>query len=291
MWEDYLDRAAEAIPNKYLARRFRARVRGQLLREYAAAVDSGMVGEAAKHQAMDRLGDPYAVALRLTAPQQRQHGWLWSISVLELFVGLAIMMVSRHSEYFAGMALGRLVTIWGMIATTLHSRHPNRLRRALASLRDGARGHWSGESGRMVLRSVLVGAVSGVLAALFLIVPWNVINSNVIDPVVLSYGSMVVVAAAVAIGPLMARRSWRDQVLRSVACQAYAGLVAASTYTGVVWLHPGLMPPPFYNWNLPLMIVVGFAVYFGCIRLYRFSVSVRKPLESWAETEELAAAI
>ena len=291
MWEDYLERAAESIPNKYRARRFKARLRGQLLREYALALDEGLEAERALSEAMARLGAPEAVALRLTAPERNQHGWLWSVSVLQLIIGLAIMTVSMHSEYFAGMALGRIVSVWGMVATIIHSRHPGKVRQALASLRNGARLRWSKRSGRVILGVAGIGALSGLLGGLFLIVPWNLIDSNIIDPVFLSEGSMVAVAVAVAVGPLMILPSWRDQVLRSVALQVYAGMAAAATYTTLLWWHPGLVPPPFFNWNVPLMVVVGFAAYFSCVRLYCFLLAVKKPIDTWGEDQTLAEAM
>jgi hypothetical protein len=291
MWDDYLELAAASIPNKYLARRFKARVRAQLLMLYSEFVSQGRTQEAAADEAMLRLGAPEAVALRLTAPERRQHGWLWTISVVELMVGLAIMVISMHSEYFAGMALGRVVSLWGMTATVIHSRHPGRLRQALASLREGARLRWFEGSGRVVLRVSVMGAVSGFLAGLFSILPWNLIDSNMMDPVVLSECSMLAVSVLMALGPWMVRRSWRDQFLRSVQLQVNAGLAAAMSYTGLLWWHPGLVPPPFFNWTLPLMVVVGFAAYFVCIRLYRFLVAVREPIDAWSEPDELAEAI
>ncbi len=291
MWEEYLERAAEAVPNKYRARRFKARVRAQLLREYDQVLAEGVDASQARTEAMLRLGEPDAVALRLTAPERQQHGWLWSVSVLELMVGLAITMVSMHTEYFAGMALGRMVSVWGMAATLVHSRHPGKVRQALASLRQGARLRWSARSFRTIWRVAAIGGLSGLLAGLFLIVPWNLITNNVIDPLVVSEGSMMAVAIAVALGPLMVLPSWRSQVLRSVALQVYAGLSASVTYTGLLWWHPGLVPPPFFNWNVPLMAVVGFASYFGCIRFYRFLLAVREPIDTWNEDENLAEAM
>lgn len=291
MWDDYLERAAEAIPNKYRARRFKARVRGQLLREYQVAVDEGFAPGQALGEAMVRLGTPEVVGLRLTAPERKQHGWLWSVSFLQLLVGLAMMMVSMHTEYFAGMALGRIVSAWGMVATIIHSRHPGKLRQALASLGQGARLRWSKRLGRVILGVSGIGALSGILGGLFLIVPWNVIDSNIIDPVFLSEGSMVAVAVAVAIGPLMILPSWRDHVLRSVALQVYAGMAAATSYTTLLWWHPGLVPPPFFNWNVPLMVVVGFAAYFSCVRLYRFLLAVKQPIDTWSEEQPLAEAM
>ncbi len=289
MWEEYLERAVSAIPNKYRARRLKARLRAQLLDIYHEAVGQGMVHDRASAQAMRRLGTPEAVAVRLTAPERQQHGWLWSISVIELVVGLAIMTVSMHSQYLAGMAFGRLVSLWGVLATALHSRHPSHLLRSLRSLRQ--RQPWGHYSGRIVLRAMGVGAVSGALGGLLLIVPWNLINANVIDPVVLSEVSMVAVAVAVALGPWMVRPAWRNQFLVSVALQVYAGTAAALTYAGLLWWHPGLVPPPFFNWNLPLTAFSGFAAYFGCIRLYRFWVQVREPIDSWPGPEELDQAI
>jgi hypothetical protein len=291
MWEEYLERAAASIPNKYRARRFKARVRSQLLREYALLVGEGMDRQQALTEATERLGAPEAVMLRLTAPERRQHGWLWTVSVFELLIGLTMMMVSMHSEYFAGMALGRIVTVWGMLATVIHSRHPGKVRQALASFREGARSRWSGVSGPMVLRVAGIGALSGVMGGLFLILPWNLIDSNIIDPVLLSEGSMVAVAIAVAIGPLMVFAAWRNQLLRSVALQVYAGIAASVTYTGLLWWHPGLVPPPFFNWNVPLMVVVGFASYFGCIRLYHFLLAVKEPIDTWESDEILPEAM
>ncbi len=289
MWEEYLERAASTVSNKYRARRLKARLRAQLVDVYREAVGQGMAHDRASSEAMRRLGTPEAVAVRLTAPERQQHGWLWSISVVELVVGLAIMMVSMHSQYLAGMAFGRIVSLWGVLATALHSRHPGNVLRALKSLRE--RHPWARFSGRIVLRAMGVGAVSGALGGLLLIVPWNLINANVIDPVILSEGSMVAVAVAVALGPWMVRPSWRNQFLASVALQVYAGTAAAMTYAGLLWWHPGLVPPPFFNWNLPLTAVSGFAAYFGCIRLYRFWVQVRAPIDPWAVPEELDQAI
>lgn len=285
MWEDYIERASQSVANKYRRRRFRARVRGELLSHLTELRERGLDDEAAMREAIARMGEPETLMVRLAQTEPRQQGWLWTLSVAELAVGLAIMLVSMHSEYLAGMAVGRVVSLWGMVATVLHSRHPGRLRQALRTLRAGG----FAPLPPMTAKAVLLGALSGALGALFTILPWNLIDNNVVDPMVLSEVSMGALALAVALVPWMIRRSWREAFLRSVALQVYAGTAGAVAYATLLWWHPGLVPPPFFNWNPPLMVVAGFLAYFGSVRLYRFVVAIERPLDPWEEPDLPAA--
>lgn len=281
MWEEYIERASASVPNKYRRRRFKARVRGELLSHLTELRGRGLDNEAAMREAMALMGEPETLIVRLAEAEPRQQGWLWTLSVTELAVGLAIMLASMHSEYLAGMAVGRVVSLWGVVATVLNSRHPGRIRQAFRSLRAGG----FAPLPRMAVKAVFLGALSGGLGALFTIMPWNLIDNNVVDPMVLSEVSMGVLALAIALVPWMIRRSWREALLRSVALQVYAGTGGAVAYATLLWWHPGLVPPPFFNWNPPLMVVAGFLAYFGSVRLYRFVLAIERPLDPWEERD------
>lgn len=285
MWEPYLDQTARSISNKYRARRLKAKARGELLKEYANAIDEGFSPDSSAREAMCRLGSPRSLSFRLRAPEQRQHGWLWMVSAFESVVGLATMTVSMHSQYLVGIDFGRSISLWGAGATLWNSRQPDPIRRILLAFRKG-RGARFRLLGGAIARVTAVGAFSGLFGGLLMIVPWNLINANMMIPVVWSEGLMIAVAIVATLGPWIMRGRLRDQFLATVALQVYAGLAAALTYAGLLWCYPSLVPPPFFNWTVLLTGVVGFSGYFACIRLYRFWMTLVRPKGSSGESEE-----
>ncbi|MCY0880786.1 MAG: hypothetical protein OWS74_02225, partial [Firmicutes bacterium] len=94
----------------------------------------------------------------------------------------------------------------------------------------------------------------------------NIVTTNMIHPVMTSdaLGGMLLLISVW--GPWMALHKWVGKDFHSIVRQWGAGLSMAAVYTAVVLNHPGFVPPPFFNWQPVLFIVVSWTVGFSFLR-------------------------
>lgn len=281
-WEEYLNQATAHIHNKYQARRVRARLRHQILTLRAERLNAGMAADAAMTAALTELGPPAHVGAGMTMGQRVQSGWLWVIAIAQLAAGIGIVIFSGRAEYLAGESVGRLLAVLGAASTGVQSRYPRHLSQSLRVLRlRPSRRLW----GRGIARASLLGAGSGLVAALITVVPWELVSNNVMHPEALCVlGTVACLGAALWLPMAMAPR-YRAALLRQVHLQVVAAGSAASLFTIVLAVFPGLVPPPLFNWIPPLTAVGAFGCYFWGIRLIGFLRAMATDTEEpgWAE--------
>ncbi|NMP22083.1 hypothetical protein HIJ39_06935 [Sulfobacillus sp. DSM 109850] len=267
MWEDYLNLAVRDVADKYQARRLKARVRAQLLDLYEIYRSQGMESDQALGEAMALLGDPLKLGAALARPIKHQRGWLWLFSVAQLVLGVGIMLASYRTESFAALALGRIMALWGMLATGFQTRKSGQILSHLQLLRWHVR-----RAGRSVpmadfSRMVAVGFGSGILVALVAGVPWNLVTANTLHPVVVSTGSAILISGVAAAIPWALFRRRLGPAFYWVTLQAWGALGAALGATLLVLWNQGFAPPPLYNWQPELLLVGGWIFNFAVLRL------------------------
>lgn len=288
MWEEYLDQSTSLIVNKYHARRAQAKIRQQLLSLYGQYIEQGMEPRLAQQMAMVELGHPELNAKKFALSDRRQRGWLWLISFAQLLVGLGLIGLSLRTESLATLALGRILSLWGFVATGMHTANQNGLRQNLALLR--LRLHRRGKVPQGLFRMIAVGAISGVAAALLCSLPWNFVTANTIHPVLVSESASVMLSLIAAWGPWLVFRKHLNRGFRSISLQMVAALSATVVYTLLVVWKDGFVPPPLFNWNPEMFLLGSFVYYFALIRGLTFVVGVKQRFEPWAE-EELRSTI
>ncbi|MCL4318508.1 MAG: hypothetical protein M1596_01200 [Firmicutes bacterium] len=288
MWEEYLDQSTSLIVNKYHARRAQAKIRQQLLSLYGQYIERGMEPRLAQQMAMVDLGRPELNAQKFALPDRRQRGWLWLISFSQLLIGIGLVGLGWRTESLATLALGRILALWGFVATAMHTANQNGLRQNLALLR--LRLHRRGQVPQGLYRMILVGAISGVAAALLCSLPWNFVTTNTIHPVFVSESSSVMLSLIAAWGPWLVFRKHLVRGFRSVSLQVVAALSGTLVYTLLLVWKDGFVPPPLFNWNSEMFLLGSFVYYFALIRGLTFIVGVKQRIEPWTD-EELRSTI
>lgn len=275
-WEEYLSVAVGGIADKYQARRYKAHFRAQILERYFRYVDDGMDDTAAMSAAMESLGDPFHLGERVSRPMHHQRGWLWLLSLAQLTAGVFIVAFSLKTESFGALALGRIITFWGALATGFQARRLKHIqwRFKLWQLR-------LSHVHRNVLmrdleRMTAVGFCSGLTVALVASIPWNVVTTNMFHPVFLSTGSSLVLSGMVIAAPWVWLRRWLGQGFYLVPFQAWASLSAAIGATALILWHEGFAPPPMFNWQPEMLVAGGWVFNFMVLRLVTAIVSVRE---------------
>jgi len=259
MWEDYLAQATRPIRDKYQARRIKAEIRHQLLQKRQTYMAQGWDSEQALMQAMRDLGDPEVLGRKLSLPIRQQHGWLWLFSVAQLLVGVGMMIVSLKTEAFADLALGRMMALWGGLATGIQTLRIRDIRHHLVILR--WRMHEFHEMrSRGFFRMMGVGGLVGVALALVTSLPWNFVNANMAHPVLISFSAAFLLAWIVTWVPWVLARRFIGPRLYWVTSQGWAALLASVAYTAMVEWHQAFAPPPLFNWP-PAMLLVGSWVF------------------------------
>lgn len=282
MWEEYLDRATSRIVNKYHRRRVAATLRHQLLEIRAELIAAGVESQRALNLAMQRLGDPDRLAESVAVPDRQQRGWLFLISVAQLVFGIGLLVVSVRTEFFAALALGRVVTLWGIISTAVHTLTQNGLKHNLALLRARWR-FWLHTTGwRDFAKMVGAGALGGVLAAFLGSLPWSLVTTNMFHPVMLSEAMFLVLVVLAAWGPWIGFKRRIGQAFFSVTLQAWASLSATASYLALISWHSGLVPPPLFNWDPALFVAGSWMFNFSALRSLTFVLAVKERLP-WAD--------
>ena len=283
-WDEYLAVSVGGIADKYLARRYKAHLRAQLLERYHGYCASGAAGEAAMELAMADLGDPRHVAERVARPLTHQRGWLWLLSVAQLVVGLSIVAFSLKTESFAALALGRGMTLWGVVSTGFHARRGRHFRVQFHLWQLRFRSSHHSLLRRNFWRMAAGGFATGILMALVASLPWNVVNANMFHPVVLSTGGSMVLSGLVVVVPWMRLRRWVGQGFYVVTLQAWAALSGALGATAVILWHQGFAPPPLFNWQPEMLLMGGWVFQFMLLRLVAALTTLReRVLLGWDE--------
>lgn len=267
MWEDYLNQAVHDVIDKYQARRIKARIRAQLLARYQGFRDQGMESAQAMARAMAAMGDPVQLAAEVAQPIKQQRGWLWILSAAQLVLGVAIMAFSLKTESFAALALGRIMALWGIVATGLQTRRGHHIRNHLQLLRWRMHRVRPGVSTGDFVRMAAVGFGTGLLLALVASLPWNVVTANTFHPVFVSTTSALALGGVVVAVPWALVRRRLGSAFHLVTLQAWAALSAALGATALVLWHQGFAPPPLYNWQPEMLIVGGWLFNFAMLRL------------------------
>lgn len=265
MWEEYLIRATSGITNKYRARRIQARLRRQILTYREKFLAEGIMGPRALDLALEKMGDPDALAQRLAWEERQQHGWLWMVACLQILLGIGLLVFSSRSEYFAGISLGRLLALGGVAVTGFQRRQIPEIRLWIRLKKP--RFHL-----RAITSAVIVGGLSGTGGALLTAAPWEILEGNAYFPVIAVQLVMLGLALAIIWIPL-AMTSTR--MVHRLSIQIWAGFAAMASYTGILTGYPGLVPPPFFNWIPALLAIGSFGFYFWAIRLYLFVRSLK----------------
>lgn len=285
MWEEYLEEATAGMVNKYQARRAQAKIRQQLLFLRQQLIDQQVDKDRALDLAMAQLGDPRQLARKIAAPDRRQRGWLWLISFTHLLAGVGLLAVSTSTESFAALALGRLVTLWAVLSTVLNTANQKGLWHNLSLLRT----RWrvmvtlSGQSGGV--RVVAVGALSGAVAALFCGLPWNIVTTNTVHPVLVSESMGLGLFLAAVWGPWLVFKRFVGSAFRLVTMQFAASVSATAVYTILVNWQVVLIPPPLFNWPLPLFVVGSWVFYFAALRWLTFLIGIKERMDPWVDEE------
>ena len=266
MWEDYLTLAVRDVADKYQARRLKASMRSELLALHAIYRAEGLNEDEALVRAMDTLGDPEHLSQRMARPMRYQHGWLWLLSVAQLIVGVGIVAVSLKTESFAALALGRIMALWGMVATGLQTRRTRDIGNHLKLLR--VRLHHVRRTVKMrdFGRMVWVGFGTGLLLALVASLPWNLVTANMFHPVFLSTSSAFVLSGLTVGVPWGLLRRWVGPGFYVVTLEAWAALSAAIAATALILWHQGFAPPPLFNWPPEMLLAGGWLFNFALLR-------------------------
>ena len=275
-WEEYLTVAVSRVADKYQARRYKAHFRAQILERYFHEIESGQEPADAMALAMDSLGDPTHLAERVSQPIRHQRGWLWLLSLAQLTAGVFIVAFSLKTESFGALALGRILTLWGAVATGFQARRFKgihwRFRLWQLRLKTARRSVLMRDLERMTV----VGFASGLMVALVASLPWNVVTANMFHPVVLSMGSSLALSGLVVAAPWVWLRRWLGQGFYLVTFQACASLSAAIGATALILWHQGFAPPPMFNWQPEMLAAGGWVFNFMVLRLVTAIVTFRE---------------
>lgn len=277
MWEDYLNLAVRDVTDKYQARRLKARIRADLLRRCAEAEGEGYTPDDAMQAAMQDLGDPLLLADRLSAPIQYQRSWLWLLSVGQLIVGVGMVAFSLRTESFAALALGRIMALWGMVSTGLqtHRIQPKVYRvQLMTALR--ARRFRNPSRSRGVLAMMVIGFFTGLGLALVASMPWNIVNTNMFSPQLLSMAASLILSGLVVAIPWLLLRRYLGVGFYIVTSEAWAALSAGVAATLLITWHEGFTPPPMFNWPPEMIILGGWLFNFAVIRLVAVLTMVKE---------------
>ncbi len=267
MWEDYLNQAVQDVIDKYQARRLKAHIRAQLLDKFQDFCHNGMDADRAMTCALEALGDPLHLAERVARPLKYQRGWLWLLAVAQLIVGVAIMAFSLKTESFAALALGRIMALWGVVATGLQTRRSRQIGNHLRLLRVRINHVGRTATFRDFGRMVGVGFGTGLILALVASLPWNLVTANTFHPVFTSTSTALVLSGVVVGVPWALVRRWLGPAFHVVTLQAWAALGAALGATALILWHEGFAPPPLYNWQPEMLIAGGWLFNFALLRL------------------------
>lgn len=267
MWEEYLAVAVRDVTDKYQARRIKAHIRAQLLERYQAHRERGYDQDTALRLAVEDLGDPAQLAERVSQPLKYQHGWLWVLAVAQFVVGLAIVAFSLKTESFAALALGRIMTAWGVISAGLETRRARPVRHHLSVLKWRLISSRRTFSARDFGRMAGVGFVTGILMALVSSLPWNVVTANMFHPVFLSISSALVLSGLMVAVPWALLQRWIGPAFYVVTMEAWAALSAAIGATVLILWNQAFAPPPLFNWQPDMLLLGGWLFAFGVIRL------------------------
>lgn len=285
MWEEYLDQSTESIVNKYHARRVQAKIRHQLLSMREELIGQGYPETMAMALAMQKLGDPRRLSERYAVADRRQRGFLWLLSLTQMLFGLTLLAGSIRTESFAALALGRVVTLWGVISTSIHSLNQQGLKKNLTLLRSRWRLMVTQPVFSGWVRMMGIGGISGILAALVGGLPWNFVTTNMMHPVLLSESMSFFFLVLAVWLPWIGLRRLAGTAFWMVPMQAWASLSATVAYTGLLIWHASFVPPPFFNWQ-PILFMVGSWVFnFAALRALTFIMSVRERVDPWSDDE------
>ncbi|MBX5466059.1 MAG: hypothetical protein K6U14_01005 [Firmicutes bacterium] len=262
--ERYLDEAERALGHKYRGRRASARLRRRLLADVDRLCAGGMAPAEAAVAAMERLGSPKAAVEAELATGPRAT---W-VTLLQAALGLLVTVVSLRTQYLPGFLWGRLVAAWGIVATGV-------------AYGWGDGWQWRGTRLRMApawWRGLGLGAASGLAASVAAVLPWVDMPGVSGWPWHLKWGLTAVLAVGAGLMPWMASGYRVAAALEDPTTQSGASLAAAGTAAALWASHPGAVPPPCFDWAPWLVALVGYAFFYGVLRLYAGWRAVRQVL-------------